>query len=115
MEHGGTAEPSDEHSDSGYSIIDSSLFYVVLPAAILLNDGSLKGDSLKLGHLQGNIPGSGVKVAAIVAAAIDLVLLSALIPGCLVQLICFGLQQLVVCFTLPRTSSLSWPSITFLA
>ena len=49
---------------------------------------------LSLGTLS-NIPGSGGKVTAVVAAAITLPLLIALVPGRLGQLLSLGLQQFV--------------------
>jgi len=75
--------------------LNESLFHATLPAAIPLNDGSLKGDPLELGHLECDIPRSGGKVAVVVAAAVALALLIALVPGRLGQLLRFGLQQLV--------------------
>ncbi len=86
------------HTPDGYASqvhFNKSLFHAALPAAIPLNDGSLKGDSLELGYLEGDIPGSGGEVAVIVAAAVALALLVAFIPGCLGQLLCLSLQQLV--------------------
>ena len=75
--------------------LDEGFFYTTFAAAVLLNDGSLKGDSLELGYLQGDIPGSSGEVSAIVAAAVALALLIVLVPGCLCQLLRLGLQQLV--------------------
>ena len=48
-------------------------------AAIPLNDGSFKRDSLELGHLECGIPGSGGEIAVVVAATITLMLLITLI------------------------------------
>ena len=42
--------------------LDEGLLHAALPAAIPLNDGSLKGDPLELGHLECDIPRSGGKV-----------------------------------------------------
>ena len=56
--------------------------------------GRKEGDSLGLGHFEGNIPGSGGKAAAGAAAAVALAQLIALAPGRLGQLLRFGLQQL---------------------
>ena len=49
--------------------------------SIPLNNSRLKGNPLEFGNLEGNIPGSGGKVAVVVAAAVALALLIALIPG----------------------------------
>lgn len=75
-----------------------SFFHAALPAAIPFNNSSLKGDSLELGHLEGDIPGSGGEVAVVVAAAVPLALLITLVPGSLGQLLCLGLQQFVESF-----------------
>ena len=48
-----------------------------------------------MGDLEGDIPGSSGEMAAVVAAAVALALLITLIPGCLGQSLCLGLQQLV--------------------
>ena len=78
--------------------LNEGFFHTALPTAIPLNDSGLKGDLLELGHLQGNVPGSGGEVAAVVAAAITLPLLIALVPGCLGQFLRLGLQQFVESF-----------------
>ena len=52
---------------------------------------------------EGNVPGSGAKVAAVVAAAIALPPLIALVPGRLGQLLCLGLQQFVESFLYAAT------------
>ena len=86
------------HAPDGYACqvhLDEGFFYTTFTAAVPLNDGSLKGDSLELGYLQGDIPGSSGEVSAIVAAAVALALLIVLVPGCLCQLLRLGLQQLV--------------------
>ena len=57
------------------------LLHVALPAATALNDGRLKGDPLELGYLEGDVPGSGVEVAAVLATTVALALLVALVPG----------------------------------
>ena len=80
---------------AGQIHLNECLFHTALPAAIPLNDGSLKGDSLELRHLEGDIPGSGGEVAVIVAAAVALALFVALISGRLGQFLRLGLQQLV--------------------
>lgn len=93
--------------------LNESLSRAAFTAAIPLNDCSLKGDALELGHLEGDISGSGGEIAVVVAAAIPLTLLITLIPGSLGQLV--GLRSsssLSVSSTLPRTSSLSCPLIT---
>lgn len=73
--------------------LNESLSRAAFTAAIPLNDCSLKGDALELGHLEGDISGSGGEIAVVVAAAIPLTLLITLIPGSLGQLV--GLQQFV--------------------
>lgn len=75
--------------------LNESLSRAAFTAAIPLNDCSLKGDALELGHLEGDISGSGGEIAVVVAAAIPLPLLIALVPGCLGQLLRLGFQQLV--------------------
>ena len=62
---------------------------------IHLNESRLKGDALELGHLEGDISGSGGEIAVVVAAAIPLTLLITLIPGSLGQLVGLRLQQFV--------------------
>ena len=94
------------HTPDGYSCqvhLNESFFHTALPTAIPLNDGGLKGDPFELGHLQGNVPGSGGEVAAVVAAAVALSLLVTLVPGRLGQLLCLGLQQLVESFLYAST------------
>ena len=86
------------HTPGGYtcqSHLNESFFYTALPAAIPLNDGGFKRDSLEFGNLESNISGSGGEVAVVVAAAVALALFIALVPGSLGQLLCLGLQQLV--------------------
>ena len=63
--------------------LNERLFHAALPAEIPLNNGSLKGDPFELGHLEGDISGSGSEVAVIVAAAVALAVFIALVPGCL--------------------------------
>src|SRR5699024_3893786 len=86
------------HTPDGYTRqvhLNESLFHAALPAAIPLNDGSFKRDALELGYLKCDIPGSGGKVAVVVAAAVALAMLISLVPGSLGQFLRFGLQQLV--------------------
>ena len=74
------------HTPDGYAgqiHLNEGLFYAALPAAVPLNDGGLKGNALELGHLEGDIPGSGGEVAVVVAATVALALLIALIPDSL--------------------------------
>ena len=59
--------------------LNESLSRAAFTAAIPLNDCSLKGDALELGHLEGDISGSGGEIAVVVAAAIPLTLLITLI------------------------------------
>ena len=72
------------HTPDGYTgqvHLNESLFHAALPAAIPLNNGSFKGDSLELRYLESDIPGSGGEVAVVVAATVALALLIALVPG----------------------------------
>ena len=78
--------------------LNEGFLHAALPAAIPLNDGGLEGDPFELGYLEGNIPGSGGKIAAVVAAAVSLALLITLVPGRLGQLLSLSLQQLVESF-----------------
>ena len=75
--------------------LNECLFGAALPVTIPFNNGSLKGDSLELRRLEGDIHGSGGEVAVVVAAALALALLVTLAPGCLGQLFRLSLQQLV--------------------
>ena len=75
--------------------LNESLSRAAFTAAIPLNDCSLKGDALELGHLEGDISGSGGEIAVVVAAAIPLTLLITLIPGSWGQLVGLRLQQFV--------------------
>jgi len=77
---------------TGQVHLNESLFHAAFPAAIPLNDSSLKGDSLELRHLESDIPGSGGEVAVIVAAAVALALLVALVPGRSGQFLWLSLQ-----------------------
>src|SRR5699024_2026604 len=82
------------HTPDGYTCqvhLNEGLFHAAFPATVPLNDGGLEGDALEFRNLQGDIPGSGGKVSAIVAAAIALALLIALIPSSLGQFLCFSL------------------------
>ena len=69
-------------------------------------------------HLEGDIPGSGGEVSAVVAATVALALLITVVPGRLGQFLRLSLQQLVEGFLYAfahkstRTSSLSCPLIT---
>ena len=86
------------HTPDGYAgqvHLNESLFHAALPEAVSLNNGSLEGDPLELGHLEGDISGSSGEVAVVVAAAVALALLISLVPGSLGQLLRLGLQQLV--------------------
>src|SRR5699024_10360108 len=86
------------HTPDGHACqvhLNESFLHAALPTAIPLNDGGLKGDPFELAYLEGNMPRSGDKIAAVVAAAITLALLIALVPGCLGQFLRLGLQQFV--------------------
>ena len=78
--------------------LNESLSRAAFTAAIPLNDCSLKGDALELGHLEGDISGSGGEIAVVVAAAVALAGLIAFVAGSLGQLLRFLLQQLIQCF-----------------
>ena len=75
--------------------LDERLFHATFPTAIPLNDSGLKGNPLKLGRLEGDIPRSGGEIAVVVPAAVALALLIALVPGRLGQFLRLGLQQFV--------------------
>ena len=50
--------------------LNESLSRAAFTAAIPLNDCSLKGDALELGHLEGDISGSGGEIAVVVGPVI---------------------------------------------
>ena len=86
------------NTPNGYTCqvhLNEGLFRTALPAALPLNDSRIRGDPFELEYLEGDIPGSGGEVSAIVAAAIALALLIALVPGRLGQFLSLSLQQLV--------------------
>ena len=86
------------HTPDGYTCqvhLNESFFYTAFPAVVSLNDGGLKGDSFEFWHPQGDIPGSGGEISAIMAAAVALTLLIALVSGCLGQFLSLGLQQFI--------------------
>ncbi len=86
------------HTPDGYACqihLNESFFHAAFTAAIPLNDGGLKGDSLELGHLECDVSGSGSEITVVVATAVALALLIALIPGRLGQLVGLCLQQLI--------------------
>ena len=66
-----------------------------LSCSVQPNDGGLKRAPFELGDLEGNVFGSGGKVAAVVAASIPLPPLIALVPGRLGLFLRLGLQQFV--------------------
>ena len=69
--------------------------HAALPAAILLNDGSLEGYALEPGDVERNVTGGRGKVPVVVTAAVALTGLAALIAGRLRQRLRLLLQQLV--------------------
>src|SRR5699024_7673448 len=75
--------------------LNEGLFHTTLTTAVPLNNSSFKGDSLELGHLEGDISRGGCEVAVVVTAAIALALLVALIPSRLGQLLRLSIQQLI--------------------
>src|SRR5699024_8901821 len=86
------------HTPDGYACqvhLDESFFHTALPAAVPLNNGGFKRDTLEFRHLEGDIPGSRGEIAAVVAAAVALALFIALIPTSLSQFLRLGLQQFV--------------------
>lgn len=90
--------PNVLHTPDGYACqvhLDESFFYAALPAAVPLNNSSLKGNSLDLAHLEGDISRSGGEVAATVATAVALTLLIPFISGCLCQFLSLSLQPLI--------------------
>ncbi len=62
---------------------------------IPLNDGGLKGNPFKLGHLKSDTSRSGDEVSSVVTAAIVLILFVVFIPGHLGQFLRLGLPQLI--------------------
>ena len=75
-------------------------------------NGGLKRDPLEFRNLEGDVPGSGSEITAVMAAAVALALLIALVPGRLGQFLRLGLQQLIEGFLCAASnSSLSWPLI----
>ena len=80
---------------AGQVHFNKSLFYAALPAAIPLNNSSLKGDPFEFGYLESDIPGSGGEIAVVMTAAVALALLITLVPSRLGQFLCLGFQQLV--------------------
>ena len=94
---------STRRTDTCQVHLNGCLFHTALLAATPLDDGSLKGDSLELKHLESDTPGSGGKIGVIAAAAVALALFIEFIPGCLCQLLRLGLQQFVKGF--PYASS----------
>ena len=70
--------------------LDEGFLHAALPAAVALDNGSLKRDALEAGHMERHIPGGGGKVPVIVAAAIALTRFTALVSGRLGELLGFG-------------------------
>ena len=86
------------HTPDRYSSqvhLNEGLFHAAFPATVPLNNCCLKGNPLELGHLEGDIPGSGGEIPAVVSASVALPLLVPLVPSCLGQLLRLGLQQFV--------------------
>lgn len=54
-------------------------------AAIPLNDGGFKRDSILAGHIQRDVPGGGGEVSDVMTAAVTLTLLVTLVFGSLGQ------------------------------
>ena len=91
------------HTPDGYDCqvhLGEGLFHAAFPTTIPLNNSRLEIDPIGFGDLEGYISGGGGEIAVIVAAAIALLVLIALVPGRLVQLLRLGLQQLVEGFLL---------------
>ena len=96
LPHSASVMSSTRRTDTPARLhLDERLFYAALPAVVPLNDGGLKRDTLELGDLEGDVPGSGGKIAAVMAAAVTLALLVTLIPGSLGQFFRLGLQLFV--------------------
>lgn len=77
-------------------------------SAIPLDDGSFKRDSLELGYLEGDIPGSDGEIAAVMVAVVTLVLLIVLVPSSPGSTF-LTLTQPPATYILSRTTSLSAP------
>ena len=69
--------------------------HAALPAAILLNDGSLEGYALEPGDVERNVTGGRGKVPVVVTAAVALTGLAALVVGSLCQGLRLLFHQLV--------------------
>ena len=87
--HGDILHPA--HGDAGQVHLNECFLNAAFTAAISLNGGSLKGNSLELGYFECDISGSSGEVAAVVAAAVARALLIFLVPG----LLRLGLRQLI--------------------
>ena len=62
-----SASVISSYTPDGYACqvhLNESIFHATLPAAIPLNDGGFKGNSLELGHLEGDIPGRCVATSS---------------------------------------------------
>ena len=57
------------HRDTGKVHLNERFFYAALPAAIPLNDGCLKGNTLKAWYMECDVSRSGGEVPVVVAAA----------------------------------------------
>ena len=83
------------HGNACQVHLDEGLLHAALPAAIPLDDGSLKGHALEPGHVKRDVAGGRGEIPVIVAAAVALTGLAALIAGRLRQRLRLLLQQLV--------------------
>ena len=94
------------HAPDRYSSqihFNEGLFHTALTSAVPLNNCRLKGDPFELGHLEGDIPGGGGEITAVVTTAVALPLLIALVPSRLGQLLGLSLQQFVEGFLYAAT------------
>lgn len=71
------------------------LFHTALPAAIQLNDGGPKGDSLELGNLERDNFRSSGEIVVVSGHFSNLALFVELVPGSQGEFFCLGFQQLV--------------------
>ena len=95
LPHRASVMSSRRRTDTPARYISMRASSTLLSRRVPLNDGGLKGDSFEFWHPQGDIPGSGGEISAIMAAAVALTLLITLVSGCLGQFLSLDLQQFI--------------------
>ena len=83
------------HGNARQIHLDEGFLHAAFPAAIPLDDGSLKGHALEPRHVERDVAGGGGEIPVIVTAATALTGLAALVARRLRQGLCPLLQQLV--------------------